>query len=64
VSDGAFLSEVGQPIGPAPIGWQPPARPAQRRLRRDNFDASGLQRSGLGELRRSHRNVGGSPGED
>jgi len=28
VSDGARLNELGQPIGPALPGWQPPARPA------------------------------------
>ena len=33
MTDGARVNELGQPIGPALPGWQPPARPAQRRLK-------------------------------
>jgi len=33
LTDGARVNELGQPIGPALPGWQPPARPAQRRLK-------------------------------
>jgi RimJ/RimL family protein N-acetyltransferase len=29
----ARVNELGQPLGPALPGWQPPARPAQRRLK-------------------------------
>ena len=39
----------------------------ERWLDRDNFDASGVQRTRLGDIRaalRSHRNAGGRPGED